>query len=370
MKKFEEICAMTQSELKKYLEKYLLSKGRTVVSQDGFLYSPPSSRTEPVPVLLTAHLDTVHKETVKDIEKLEVRIGTSPTSPIKTKVSSPQGIGGDDRCGVYIIMNVIKRKNVPVLFCEDEESGGIGSKKFTKTDFATDLAASIKYMIELDRKGSNDAVFYSCDNKEFTKWIEENSGYKNSFGTFSDISTLMPEMGIAGVNFSCGYYNAHTLSEYVYIEEMEDTQKMVIELLGKEIPKTFEYVKKTYPSYNYGGYNYNRGCYNYDDYGQYSMYDGYNTYGSYDDYYWDKYSKKTPATTNVSKTNTRSKGAKKNIKLNRDTMVTLYVVPTEGYYDGIDIIPVTGATKPECWMNLFMEYSDFCFDFVDDYWYE
>ena len=78
-------------------------------------------------------MDTVHKETVKDFyeyydEENERHI-----------ISSPQGIGGDDRCGIYMILEILKTHKCSVLFCEDEEAGGIGSEKFCKTEYITEL---------------------------------------------------------------------------------------------------------------------------------------------------------------------------------------------------------------------------------------
>ena len=86
-------------------------------------------------------------------------------------------------------------------------------------------------MIELDRKGSNDAVFYDCDNPEFTEWIETETGYKKALGSFTDISKIMSVTKIAGVNFSCGYYNAHTLDEYIAIEDIINSAKTVVEII-------------------------------------------------------------------------------------------------------------------------------------------
>jgi di/tripeptidase len=110
MKRFEDICRMPQSQVKTYLTKYLKSKYNEVTSSDGFIYANGT-----FPVLLVAHMDTVHKESVKQIVY----------SDGGDKISSPQGIGGDDRCGVYMIMQIVKTYNCSVLFTEDEEIGCI-----------------------------------------------------------------------------------------------------------------------------------------------------------------------------------------------------------------------------------------------------
>ena len=57
MKKFEDICRMTQEEVKAYMKKYLISKKYDVIDEDGFLYAKGTN-----PVLLVAHMDTVHTQ--------------------------------------------------------------------------------------------------------------------------------------------------------------------------------------------------------------------------------------------------------------------------------------------------------------------
>ena len=69
MKTFEEICYMSQSELKEYLAKYLRSKGYKVANENGFLYAK-AKEDNPVRVLLVAHMDTVHKERIEELEKV------------------------------------------------------------------------------------------------------------------------------------------------------------------------------------------------------------------------------------------------------------------------------------------------------------
>jgi hypothetical protein len=110
------------------------------------------------------------------------------------KISSPQGIGGDDRCGVYMIMQIVKDYNCSVLFTEDEEIGCIGANKFVKALRKKEIEiAKVNYMIELDRKGANDAVFYECDNPEFERFILQDDDWELKYGSYTDIVELEPE---------------------------------------------------------------------------------------------------------------------------------------------------------------------------------
>lgn len=244
---FEQICRMTQEELKKFviLE---LSSTHHVIFGDGYVYARGD-----FPVLLVAHLDTVHKEVPYEFIY----------DPTNKSYSSPQGIGGDDRCGVYMVLETLKKFNCSVLFCEDEEIGCVGAQKFIEAEFARSL--EYNYIIEFDRQGSNDAVFYDCDNPDFEDFITKEF-YKTAYGSFSDISYVAPFLGCAAVNLSCGYYKAHTTNEYVIISEMEKSIEAACKILERTTAADkFEYIEAVYSPSKYSTYNY------------------------YDDEYWGKF---------------------------------------------------------------------------------
>ena len=335
---FVELCKPKQMDLKKILESKLLDVGYTdIVTGDGYVYAKGT-----VPVLLTAHMDTVHKEPVKDFyeyfdEEKKQHI-----------ISSPQGIGGDDRCGVYMILELIKSHKCSILFCEDEEVGGKGSEKFCKTELINELK-DLKYLIELDRKGKNDAVFYDCENDDFTKFIEDNTGYIDAFGSFSDISTLSPACKVASVNFSCGYYNAHTTSEYVIVEEMLNTIEVVKKLLDVECEQ-FEYIEKIYSrgygyGYGYSGYGYN---------GYYSSKNKtHSAYSWYDDYEYD-----------LGYSDGYDAGIKSKNKDEYKSM--LIMVWSETKHDTISYVS-NGRSEAEAFGNFFMKNPEFCYADIYDY---
>lgn len=243
MKKFEDILKTTQPELKAYLKRYLISKEYTVVDGDGYLYAKGT-----VPVLLVAHMDRhpMQDARVKTIKK-EIKDS-------KVIWSSPEGICGDDRCGCYAVMNIINESHCSVLFCEDEEKGSIGAGKFCKTEFIKTL--DVNYMIQIDRRGSHDLVFYTNDNRDFVKWLEQNTDFKEAFGSFTDICKLMPASGIAGVNFSTGYYLEHNKAEYIVIEELNHTIETIKKLVKIKVKEPFKYVEKKYEWHNsWGNWN-------------------------------------------------------------------------------------------------------------------
>ena len=225
-KMFEKICRMSEKNLKNFVKQKLQKMYGKVVCQDGFVFAQGT-----FPVMLVCHLDTVHKECVKQIIYSEDG----------DTVSSPQGIGGDDRNGVYSVLEIIKKFNCSVLFCEQEEKGGIGAGKFIKTELAKEL--DFNYIIEFDRANANDAVFYQCANDEFEKFITKEF-YETAFGSFSDICEVAPFIGCAAVNLSCGYYRAHTTSEYVVLSEMERSIQEACKILERTTENDkFNYVE-------------------------------------------------------------------------------------------------------------------------------
>lgn len=327
---FIELCKPSQESLKEILVERLIANGYTeIITDDGYIYAKGT-----IPVLLTAHMDTVHKENIKDFyeyydEENEQHI-----------LSSPQGIGGDDRCGVYMILEIIKAHKCSVLFCEDEESGGIGSSKFCKTEFINELS-ELKYLIELDRANKNDAVFYDCDNKDFTSFIEDNTGYKDAHGSFSDISNLSPVCKVASVNFSCGYYNAHTTSEYVIMEEMFNTIETVKKLLSVECEQ-FEYIEKVYTGFSRRAYGYNLDDYDYDYSYYYQRYYG----GYYDDYDYGYYNRN-----------------KKKEEEEKSLYIYVYIEKS----DELFLYVSNGKTKDEAFGRFFLDNPTYCYGDVYDY---
>ena len=344
---FVNICKMSAKKLKQYLcgvMKMTYKEENTIIG-DGYIYCRGN-----IPVLLTAHMDTVHKELVKDYYE---DVQTDKDGNTTHTISSPQGIGGDDRCGIYAILKIIESGYIPyVLFCEEEEIGGVGSNKFCKTKYITELS-NLKFLIELDRANANDLVFYSNANQDWIDWVEDETNWKKSWGTFSDISHLSPACEISSVNLSCGYYKAHTVYEYVIMEELLETIEMTKHLLkASEKVEAFVYEERKYNTRYYGMYN-TFGGEDYDDdyddldYYYYRKCNGSNygssyDYSSYKDYYKSQEDEDTQHSLEV-------------LFVNED--------------DEEETAYMTGKSEAECWMNFFFTYFDICYERVLDYYY-
>lgn len=221
-----KILKMTQPKLKEYLKGELNKYNYEVIynySKHGYLYAKGK-----IPVLLIAHMDTVHTKVIKDFYEYYDKVKQTHT------LSSPQGIGGDDRCGVWSILKILEAGLRPwILFVEDEEIGCLGSQTFCKSEYINDISENVKFMIEIDRRGNNDLVFYEDDNSGWHRYCEEITGYKEEYGSYTDICELSEASGVASVNISSGYYSEHTLEETIVVEEtlntIEAVKKMIID---------------------------------------------------------------------------------------------------------------------------------------------
>ena len=211
----ESLFEVRQKPLMGILKNFLKKNYKKVISTKNYIYAIGD-----IPVALVAHCDTVF-----------------PTPPIdifydseKGVMWSPDGLGADDRAGIWAIIKIIKSTKLRphIIFTADEEMGGIGASALVKN--CPKPFADMKYIIQLDRRGVNDCVFYDCFNEDFVDYVEK-FGFKENFGSFSDISVICPNWKVAGVNLSIGYENEHSVSEVLWISHMDRTIKRVVKML-------------------------------------------------------------------------------------------------------------------------------------------
>lgn len=203
----ENLLDLSQDELRNAMTKYLRKNYRKVAASKDYVIAWGEA-----PVALVAHLDTVFDYRKHNELYYDARKGV---------MWKPDGAGFDDRAGVFAIIKIIQAGYRPtIIFTTDEEIGGLGAYEIVQT-FRKPLV-DVKYMIELDRQGSDDCVFYSCGNQAFIHYVES-FGFNEEWGTFSDISILGPDWDIAAVNLSIGYYDEHTVQEVLHVAPMLST---------------------------------------------------------------------------------------------------------------------------------------------------
>ena len=234
---FREILQKTQTELYDYLIDKLKEKGYNNIITTAGKYEFIAAKGT-IPIVLVAHLDTVFKEG----NRSQMLIYHDSEQGVWW---SPNGLGADDRAGVYMILQILEQTNLRphILFTTDEESKATGASAVCgKKD---DLFGDISYIIELDRQGYRECVFYECDNPEFEKFIE-GFGFTTQSGTFTDISIICPDWEVAGVNLSVGYIYEHSRIEHFYEAMWKDTYKKVVKMLETKCDRVWKYIPKEY----------------------------------------------------------------------------------------------------------------------------
>lgn len=215
----ENICSMKEKELYRFVKTFLMSLPFNSFNEGKNYFIAWGS----LDIALVAHLDTVFdfppQELFYDRDK-------------DTILTLGQGAGFDDRAGVYAILKILTEwKDVPptIIFTLGEEDYGVGARE-AASDGLKEKAKRLKYMIELDRQGKDDCVFYQCISRDFQSYVSS-FGFKKQPGSYSDIYFLMDEWQTCGVNLSIGYYDEHTDYEYLRPSQMEVTIIRVLKML-------------------------------------------------------------------------------------------------------------------------------------------
>lgn len=229
---FKKIASLKQPILLNSIHSILKKRYDNIIKTDRYLIAVGDN-----PIGLVAHLDTVFNVSpyhfYHDVEK--------------HIIWSPEGLGADDRAGVFALLLLSQVDPKPTLiFLTDEECGGKGAAALVAAK--KHRIKKLKFLIELDRQGHDDAVFYECGNKEFTNYITS-FGFHEDWGTFSDISIIAPAWHIAAVNLSIGYLNEHQKIETLNTEWMMETIDKVVEILQDPSAKRYKYKKADWGRY-------------------------------------------------------------------------------------------------------------------------
>lgn len=138
-------------------------------------------------------------------------------------------LGGDDKCGVFIILSLLKMGyKFNFIISEGEEAGLIGIKKCEKIISEKIEELDIPYAIVLDRRGFKEILDSGasgkyCDTlaKCLRNYIRLVTGETWSLRCGSSSDTNIIRRYVESVNISTAYYNAHSKFETINIEELE-----------------------------------------------------------------------------------------------------------------------------------------------------
>lgn len=223
------LMTLNDDDLHDYLIKVLMSKYDTKnIYEDIENYIVAVGDDSPVGRIgFVSHMDTVFKVKPK-FKNIKEKNG------ILYNKDKSYGLGADDRAGIFMILQILNLTNIrpTIIFTHLEEVGGIGATALSNDKPMCEvLSKHLDFMIEIDRKGNNEVVYYQEDNKDFHSFIES-YGFVANHGSYSDIVELSPAFNVASCNVSAGYYGAHTKSETINIKHMQNTFDKIINILN------------------------------------------------------------------------------------------------------------------------------------------
>jgi len=210
--------------------------------------------------MFVAHTDTVHnivpKINVKEVEVYRpVTFGkifeSVPVKALKAYDNNhnPTGIGGDDKCGIFICLNLLEKLDkVKIGLFVSEETGCHGSSKCDES-FLKDVG----YICQYDAPGDHLITEICSGVRLFEKDSEFGSlactAIKDAFGCemtlgshpYTDVMQLKKKSDVSCINMSCGYYNMHSANEFVCIDDVERAIQAGLNMVSSLGLKKYEF---------------------------------------------------------------------------------------------------------------------------------
>lgn len=216
-----------------------------------------TSKGKPPFACFCAHMDTVHSYP-HGFRVIFQHLKGRDYIYAKDRKGKPVGIGGDDKCGVFVCLELLKTKDdIMAVFFTQEESGGTGSRNIKLNVFK-----DCKFIGGIDRWNGNDFINkYSGEtttSKEFMKDIKpilSKYEVKPTSGLFTDALNLYSRyVNISCFNISCGYYLHHTDAEFVDLNELYMSYLMCSAIA--DLPKRYSHKRYNNTTTTYRGYGF------------------------------------------------------------------------------------------------------------------
>lgn len=164
-----------------------------------------------------------------------------------------------DKSGIYVCLRLLEILPVlKVVFFSREETGCVGSNAFNKT-----FLKNCRFIGGVDRRGIEDFVtsYHSkvTVSEEFltdVKPLLTKYSRKESVGMVTD--ALSMNYPLASFNMSAAYYDPHTSTETVIVNELEATLNFCLDI-AKTCTKVYPYTRpvSSYYDYNTPTYRHN-----------------------------------------------------------------------------------------------------------------
>jgi hypothetical protein len=214
----------------KWVKKYVPQAEVSTDEKGNLYFKRGDAMTYPCVV---AHLDTVHF--IIPDEDYQVVRDKDVFYAINRKNYHRTGIGGDDKCGIWIALWSLRRNNdIKVALFVEEESGCQGSYQAN-----IDWFKDVSFVLEADRRGIDDFVHnisgVSLYGEKFSEAIKptlEKYGREEVNGGLTDVKALVGiGLEVCCANASCGYYEPHRDTEYIKADELLLTFFMFQEII-------------------------------------------------------------------------------------------------------------------------------------------
>lgn len=238
-----------ESRMIAYLNKVLDEKGYDYEVDDlGNIYVTKGV-SESYP-LFVAHTDTVHRVnenlTIKEYIHNDNRHNNKVAlTGYDCTTNEPSGCGGDDKCGVFLALEMLDTfENVKAAFFISEEIGCIGSKAAVKIN--PNFFKNVGYAIQYDSPEGDSLsstlmgkyLFESSDTftNKVGDVIKEHGITKWANHPYTDIWPLLEDFDFCCLNLAAGYYRYHTKHEYVIVDDVQNGYDLgikLVEILGE-----------------------------------------------------------------------------------------------------------------------------------------
>lgn len=230
-----------------------------VVETDGhgnLFVTKGNSETYPCVV---AHMDEVHNRRYG----LTLMYGGGVITGRNNYNYMPEGIGADDKNGIWVALMLIAKYDVcKAAFFVGEEVGCVGSSA-CNMDFFSD----VRFVLQCDRRGGHDFIVNAAGVElSSDEWVDaigiEKFGYNPTHGSVTDVMELKERgLEVCAANISCGYYNPHSDEESTVLDELENCLHLCCHIFDTmtDVCKHV-YTKQTFNNISRGGFGWPPSC--------------------------------------------------------------------------------------------------------------